>query len=83
MLHAHFYGRFLIQKDKTAKPSNLPNRNDRSEIEERSRDQHFHFSSSFQTVNMYVVPLVYKNYSRVSSIILFSKFKEAKLYFLL
>ena len=69
VLQAHFYGRFLIRKDKTAKPGNLPKRNDCSEIEERSADKYFHFSSSFQTANMYIVPLVYKIYSRVSSFI--------------
>jgi hypothetical protein len=62
MLHTHFYGRFLIQKDKPAKPGNLPKRNDRSEIEERSADKYFHFSSSFQTVNIRAVTLVYKIY---------------------
>jgi len=53
--HAHFYGRFLIQKDKPAKPGNQSKRNDRSENEERSTDKYFNFSSSFQTVNMYCI----------------------------
>jgi hypothetical protein len=69
VLQAHFYERFLIRKDKPAKPGNLSKRNDPSEIEERSADKYFHFSSSFQTVNIYVVPLVYRIYSRVSSFI--------------
>ena len=53
--HAHFYGRFLLQKDKPTKPGNQPKRNDRSEIEERSTDKYFHFSSTFQTVNKYCI----------------------------
>lgn len=73
MLHVHFYGRFLLQKDKPAKQGNLPKRNDRSEIEERSTDKYFHFSSLvFKRLTCTVrctVPLVYKIYSRVSSVI--------------
>ena len=69
VLHAHLYGRFLIQEDKLAVPGNLPQRNDRSEIEKRYAEKYFHFPSSLQRVNMPAVPLVCKIYSRLSSVI--------------